>query len=110
MDFKQAVSLVVENGACVNLSADLAIYKCGGNYCVEYWFDETTINLLNLTEEQKSTIKEDEELLEFFDNVDSAVEFCFTILDRPIPTFDLPPKRTLMNKIKDKASGNDDYF
>lgn len=112
MDLRDAIIVVLENGGLVDVAADLACFKYGNQYCVEYWYDERTVDLLEVTDSQRKEIRNDEELLEFFETPEEAADFCLKIghnLPKDEALMEEPVgKRTLQQKLA--SVKKDEYF
>src|SRR5271157_2846571 len=75
-DLKTAIVTLLESGGQLNMDADLACYSTkDGYYFVEYFLDEETVSNLNLTDREKKLLKDEDELMEIFDNAEEAVDF-----------------------------------
>jgi hypothetical protein len=117
-DLKLALLTLLESGGQINMDADLACYSTkDGYYIVEYFLNEETVSSLNLTSQEKKLLKEDEELIEIFDNPEEAVNFYFRLTDgKMIPAPDFcrdksKPKKNIKNKIAEvKVADKDKYF
>jgi hypothetical protein len=96
MELRAAIICILQNGGMVDVAVDLTAYKYGNQYCVEYWYDKNSIDVLNLTAEQRKIIKDDDELLEFFDTPEEATDFCLKISNNRITSV--------------KSNEDDDYF
>ena len=114
---KAAILTLLENGGQLNMDADLACYSThDGYYIVEYFFNEDTVNKLNLTEREKELLKEEEELIEIFDSPEEAVEFFLRLTNgRMIPLPDncrnRNGKKTAKERIQEvDAIEKDNYF
>ena len=75
-DLKEAIVTMLKEGQQIGMNCDLACYPSSdGFYQVDYLYSKETMNLLNLTEQERKTILDDEELVEIFETAEEAAEF-----------------------------------
>lgn len=73
---KSAIVTLLESNQEIGMKCDLSCYPThDGYFFVDYVYCEETVNLLNLDEQQRQIIKEEEELVEIFDNAPEAADF-----------------------------------
>ena len=73
---KSAIITLLESNQEIGMKCDLACYPThDGFFFVDYILSEKTVDLLDLDDEQKKTLSEEEELIEIFDNAEEAADF-----------------------------------
>ena len=69
------VTLLIRNQE-IGMKCDLSCYPThDGLFQVDYILCSETVNLLNLTAEERKSLMDEEELVEIFDNAEDAAEF-----------------------------------
>lgn len=75
-DLKTAIVTLLKRNQQIGMQCDLSCYPThDGFFFVDYILCKDTINRLNLDEQQQKTLKEEEELVEIFDNPEEAADF-----------------------------------
>lgn len=73
---KESIVNLLKAGIQINFDANVSCYQdAEGHFNVEYWLEENAKSCLELTDEQKRMLEEEEELLEVFDEPEPAAEY-----------------------------------
>lgn len=108
-ELKTAILTLLENGGQLNMDADLACYSThDGYYFVEYFYNESTIKSLNLTEHEKKLLEDEDELIEIFDSPEEAMEFYLRLTNgkmMPLPDHcrNRNNKKTVKERLQEKS-------
>ena len=74
-ELKSAIVTLLKGNQQIGMNCDLACYPDGtGFFWVEYILCKETVGLLNLTDQQKRMVMDEEELIEIFDNPEEAAD------------------------------------
>jgi len=117
-DLKTAIVTLLKRNQQIGMQCDLSCYPThDGFFFVDYILCKDTVTCLNLDEQQRKTLREEEELVEIFDNPEEAAEFYLQLTGGKIDICSDPchpshghngKKRTL--KEKALAYNKDKYF
>jgi hypothetical protein len=73
---KSAIVTLLNRKQEIGMKCDLSCYSThDGFYSVEYILCPETVTLLNLTDRERRTLMDEEELVEIFDNPEDAADF-----------------------------------
>lgn len=108
----RAIVTILNRGVPIGMESDLAIWSTlDGFFIVNYQYNEETIGLLDLTDFERQTILDEEELEQHFETAEEAAAFYLRLTDGKMMTADMrshSPKRTLQEKVKSYHKGK--YF
>jgi len=111
---KEAIVTVLSQKQQIGMDCDLACYQDNdGFFHVDYLYSEDTVDVLNLDEQQKKIIHDEEELLEIFETPEEAADFYLKLTNGRIDLCNSyrpkkGKKRTLEEKVN--AFDKDMYF
>lgn len=75
-DLKTAIVTLLKKNQQIGMQCDLSCYPThDGFFFVDYVLCKETVGLLNLTDQQRQMVMDEEELVEIFDNPEDAAEF-----------------------------------
>lgn len=73
---KSAIVTLLKQNQQIGMQCDLSCYPThDGFFFVDYVLCKETVGLLNLTDQQRQMIQDEEELVEIFDNPEDAADF-----------------------------------
>jgi hypothetical protein len=112
-ELKTAIVTLLKLDQQIGMNGDLCCYASNdGFFQVDYLYSEETLPLLNLTDREKKTIQEDEELVEVCETAEEAADFYLRLTGGIMfvapNTIKSKKKRTLHNKVA--AFDKDMYF
>jgi hypothetical protein len=108
-----AIVTMLNNKQEVSALGDLACWaEFDGSYAVQYFYDDTTVNHLNMTQEELKIVMEEEELVMYYPTPEEAARFYLRLLNGKVH-YDgngngRSTRRTLQQKLK--AYDEDKYF
>jgi len=117
-DLKTAIVTLLKRNQQIGMQCDLSCYPThDGFFFVDYILCEETVSRLNLDANERQILKDEEELVEIFDNAEEAADYYLKLTDGRIDVCSDPchpthngngKKRTL--KEKALAYDKDKYF
>jgi hypothetical protein len=79
-NLKSAIVTLLNRNQEIGMKCDLSCYPThDGLYQVDYILCEETVDSLNLTDKERKSLMDEEELVEIFDNAEDAAEFYIRI-------------------------------
>jgi len=110
---KTAIIILLKNRQQIGMDCDLSCYQTHDDlFFVEYFLNPRTIEELTLTDIERKTLVDDEELIEIFMTAEEAADFYLRItggrLNIVIPNVSKTKKRTLKEKVT--SHEKDKYF
>ena len=79
-DLKSAIVTLLNSNQEIGMKCDLSCYPThDGLFQVDYILCEETVDLLDLTDKERKSLMDEEELVEIFDTAEEAAEFYIRI-------------------------------
>ncbi len=107
---RSAIITLLSERQQIGMGGDLSCYASDGFYCVDYIYSSETVDFLTLTDREKKTIIDEEELVEYFETPEEAADFYLRLTGgkMAIPSDCNGKKRTVREKVA--SYDNDQYF
>jgi hypothetical protein len=110
---KTAIVTLLTNRQQIGMDCDLSCYQTHDDlFFVEYFLNPRTTDELTLTDIQRKTLTDDEELIEIFSTAEEAADFYLQLtggrLNIVTPNISKDKKRSLKEKVT--AHEKDKYF
>lgn len=108
---KSAIVILLNNKQQIGMDCDLACYQThDGLFFVEYFLNPRTVGELNLTDIERKTLADDEELIEIFTTAEEAADFYLRLTSGRLtmPIVGKEKKRTLKEKVEENEK--EKYF
>lgn len=109
---RAAIVMLLKNRQQIGMDCDLSCYQTHDDlFFVEYFLNPRTIGQLTLTEVERKTLMDDEELIEIFSTAEEAADFYLRLTGGRLDigaNIAKEKKRTLKEKVA--AHDKDKYF
>jgi len=76
---RSALLTALKNSLMISVVEDITCYRSDGLYVVDYWPSEGVTDVFGLTDNQQKQLEEEDELSEYFEDPESAVDFFLTL-------------------------------
>ncbi len=108
-DLEVAVVALLRSGQQICMDCDLACYPISDGFVVDYLYSEETIDSINLSEKERKTVMDEEELVEYFETPEDAAVFYLKLSNGKLKMMgSKSDKRTITEKLK--AHNKEKYF